>query len=144
MNTITYPQIKQIFKLLPKKAATDKEIRADFVASFTDGRTDSVKELTRDEADLMICTLSGSYSHFAAFDKNNKQHMAVLNLCYELGWTSFNKRLNRHTADLGKLGAFISSKKSPVRKPLMEMTKQEVSKLIYALENILKYNYSKV
>ena len=85
----------------------------------------------------------GEYIHFGKFDKNNSQHLAVLSLCYDLGWVVYSKALNLNVADLDKLGSFISSKKSPVKKPLLEMTARECSKLITALEGILKSEYLK-
>jgi hypothetical protein len=142
MKTKIQPrQIKQIFGLLPAELRLDKDLRADFIAGFTDGRASSTKELTSSEADSLIASLRGNYSHFAFFDKNNKQHLAVLNICYDLGWTSYNRLLGRSTADLNKLGTFIASARCPVRKKLLSMTRQECSKLITALEGILKSNY---
>jgi hypothetical protein len=140
---VEYSQIKQIFKLLPLELKSDKDRRADFISDFTDGRISSTKELTTDEANSLIASLKGDYSYFASFDKNNKQHLAILNICYDLGWTIYNNRLGRSVAALNVLGTFIASKKSPVRKPLTEMNKNECSKLIIALEGILKSNYKK-
>jgi hypothetical protein len=140
---IQYSQIKQIFGVLPEELKKDKEMRQGFILDFTNGRTASTRELSSDEADNLIAALKGNYSHFGKFDKNNSQHLAALNLCYDLGWTIFDKRLNRNVADLEILGTFIVSKKSPVRKPLLEMTAKECSKLITALEGILKSNYKK-
>lgn len=140
---IQYYQIKQLFGVLPEELKKDKKMRQGFIFDFTDGRTTSTRELTSNEADSLIAALKGKYSHFGKFDKNNSQHLAVLNICYELNWTVFNKRLNRNTADLEILGTFIVGKKSPVRKPLLEMTARECSKLITALEGILKSNYKK-
>lgn len=140
---IQYSQIKQIFTVLPEEFKQNKEMREGFIADFTDGRTTSTKELTEKEADSLISVLKGDYTHFAKFDRNNSKHRAILNICYDLDWTIFNERLNRNVADLRILGSFIAGKKSPVRKPLLEMTSQECSKLITALEGILRTNYRK-
>lgn len=141
--TIQYSQLKQIFSILPEELKKDKDMREIFISDFTDGRTKSTKELTRNEANDLIAALKGEFSNYGIFDKNNLQHRAILNICYDLNWTVFNNRLERNVADLQKLGSFIAGKKSPVRKPLSKMSVKECSKLISALEGILKSQYKK-
>lgn len=136
-------QIKQIFSLLPAHLKNDREERADFLYQFTNQRISSTKELTYKEADELIHFLKGDLSYYAKFDSKNPQHSLILSLCYQLGWTSFNKRANRSLADLKILGGWLASNKSPVRKPLSEMTIKECSKIIAALEGILHSLYKK-
>ena len=75
--------------------------------------------------------------HWASFDKNNRAHLNILSLCRQAQWTKPHERYGE-VADLNRLQAFLKSDKSPVKKPLMEMSKQEVSKIIIALEGIVK------
>ncbi|TWP23505.1 hypothetical protein ETU10_07215 [Apibacter muscae] len=136
MKTITTQQTKQIFGLFPKHLSQNKEERADFIYHFTDKRVSSTKELTYQEADNLICFLKGDYSYYAKFDNKNHQHAKILSLCYQLGWVSFNKKSNKVLVSLKTLGKWLHSEKSPVRKPLQEMSTQECRKIIHALENI--------
>lgn len=136
--TIQTKQIKQIFGLLPNHLKNDREERSAFIYQFTNQRVSSTKELTHKEADELIHFLKGDLSYYAKFDSKNHQHSLILSLCYQLGWTSFNKRANRSLVDLKILGKWLASNKSPVRKPLLEMNTKECSKIITALEGILK------
>lgn len=142
-NLIQYLQIKQIFNLFPFEIKKDKNLRADFISHFTNERVKSVKELTIEEANNLIASLKGDYSYFGYFDKYNKQHAQILNICYDLGWTIYQKKAGKSVPDIKELGTFIISKKSPVRKPLKQMKPKECSKLITALEGILKSSYKK-
>ncbi|TWP30532.1 hypothetical protein ETU08_01870 [Apibacter muscae] len=140
---IQYSQKQQIFRLLPEEIKKDKDLRSDFISDFTDGRITSTKELTNDEANNLIVSLKGDYSYFGYFDKDNKQHAQIRRICYDLGWTTYSKKAGKSVADVNKLGIFIVSKKSPVRKPLKQMTSKETSKLIIALEGVLNSTYKK-
>ena len=77
---------------------------------------------------------------WASFDKNNRAHLNILSLCRQAQWTKPHERYGE-VADLNRLQSFLKSDKSPVKKPLMEMSKQEVSKIITALEGIVKAKY---
>lgn len=137
-------QIKQLYSLFSEDVKKDPALRQELIFHFTHGRVSSTKDLTDEEANRLIAALKGTYTHWGMFDKNNTQHLTLLRLCYDLNWTTFNKKHNRTVADLNTLGKFIASKKSPVRKPLLEMSVKECSKLITALEGILKFKYKKM
>lgn len=77
---------------------------------------------------------------WAFFDKNNQQHRTILSLCRQAQWVKPHSRFGE-VADLERLHRFLKSDKSPVKKPLKEMTKQELSKIIIALEGIVKHRY---
>lgn len=78
--------------------------------------------------------------NWAFFDKNNKQHKQILSLAIQAGWSLHNDRYGE-VADLKRLSDFLKSDKSPVKKPLKEMETKELSKIIYALEQIVKHEY---
>lgn len=78
--------------------------------------------------------------HWAFFDKNNSQHRNILSLCRQAQWVKQHDRYGE-VADLERLQSFLKSDKSPVKKPLKEMDKQELSKIIVALEGIVKHRY---
>ena len=73
--------------------------------------------------------------HWALFNKDNKQHKYILSLAIQIGWTTIYK--GRVQADLTKLGTWLNSPKSAVRKRIKEMTKEELQLTIFQLEQIL-------
>ncbi len=75
------------------------------------------------------------------FDFANKQHQYILSLCQQYGWQTHHKNTGRDIADLKKLNAWMHTNKCPVQKPLLKMTKQEVSKVIVALEQMVTKKY---
>ncbi|MBK5213602.1 MAG: hypothetical protein JJE55_08090 [Flavobacteriaceae bacterium] len=79
------------------------------------------------------------------FDPKINKHMYILSLCIQYGWSKTHPRTGREVADLGKLDRWLRGKRksgqSPVKKPLKEMEKGELSQVITALENmVLKAN----
>ncbi|MFJ1366646.1 hypothetical protein ACILDU_09420 [Capnocytophaga canimorsus] len=46
-----------------------------------------------------------------------------------------------HLVDLNRLGVWLISKRSPVKKALQDMSHKEVSKIIFAIENMIKGKY---
>ncbi|MDK7675080.1 hypothetical protein [Weeksella virosa] len=100
----------------------------------------STKDLTEDEANGLLYLLGRAnksiHTYHAHFDYSNGQHRYVLSLCYQLNWTVWSEKAKKMVVDQERLGKFIMSNKSPVRKPLSNMTKQELSKLIYVLEKL--------
>ncbi|MES2238887.1 MAG: hypothetical protein V4497_01380 [Bacteroidota bacterium] len=70
------------------------------------------------------------------FDKYNTQHKRIQS---NLRVAKIVIKNDRHVevADmLGWFNRFLKSNKSPVKKPLKEMTRQEVSKIIKALDGV--------
>ena len=83
-------------------------------------------------------------AYWGGFDVKNKKHRYILSLLHQMGWTVFRKRTKRDMRvlpDVVRFGEFLQSDKSPVKKPLRKMNKQELSKLITALENMLQKQY---
>lgn len=70
------------------------------------------------------------------FDSKNKQHTTILSLLRQLGITTEIK--GRDMADMKRFSEWLKSDRSPVYKPLSKMTKLEVSKIIHALEQMMK------
>lgn len=143
----TKDQIKIIHTLLPDEARHDRDLKQELVRQFTedDSRT-STTQLTQKEADNLIHFLTTGESvnnaSFGLFDRNNKQHRYILSLCQmmpmaiERGWAVPHAKY-RMVANTTKLGEWLSSPKSPVRKPLKQMNSNELHKVIYALERML-------
>lgn len=137
---ITTDQIKTIQTLLHKRF-TDRQERLEFLSEFFTVEIKSTKDLTKTQATHLIRYLNGEkitpFQIYAYFDAQNPQHRALLARCHELGWVKGHKRF----VDLNRLGAWLISKRSPVKKALMDMNKQEISKVIFAIENMIKSKY---
>lgn len=74
---------------------------------------------------------------WAFFDRKNRQHMVILSYAMQFGWKRIHPKRGLEVADLEKLGAWLSSTRSPVRKPLRAMTRIELSRVIKALEQMV-------
>lgn len=109
------------------------EIKEALVHQYSNGRTTTSTELTLDEASRLISSLK---SHWARFKKSKRQHMYIVSLVRQLGWTQPNERYGI-IADMDRLSDFLKSKKNPVRKPLQDMNTKELSVLINCLESML-------
>lgn len=138
---ITAAQLKQIQTLLNKRF-TDRQERLDFLSDFFNQEIKSTKELTEKQAFQLIRFLKEGKTidnaFFARFDPQNTQHRTILSRCHELSWV---QEENPNFVDLNRLGGFLISKYSPVKKPLLDMSHREASKIIEALENIIKSKY---
>ena len=143
MNTIENTQLVRIQTVLSKRCQ-DRESRLAFLSTFFNRDVSSTKELSKIEADDLIYFLNtGSYkdNHWGYFDNNNTQHRTVLSLMRQAGWLVENDR-HGEVPDIKRLSDFLKSSKSPVNKPLKEMTPQQLSKIIIAFEGIVKHKYN--
>lgn len=78
--------------------------------------------------------------NWGAFDKKSKQHLNVLSQLRTLQWVKHSEKWGE-VADLDRLSAFLKSDKSPVKKPLKDMTDKEVSKIIECLKSMINKKY---
>lgn len=78
-------------------------------------------------------------SDWGKFNKNNQQHRTILSLLRQANWTT--KTDKGEFADMVRFGDWLQTKKSPVKKPLMSMEPEEVSKIIEALKGLVKSIY---
>lgn len=119
---------------------TDREGRLAFLSAVAGRLISSAKELTQEEIQAVFryfkvpAQSESEAKNYAYFDKGNRQHRTVLSLALQLGWVSPQ---NPDHADLERLGRWLASPRSPVRKPLKKMNPKELSKIISALENII-------
>ena len=138
---ITAQQTRQLQTICSKRFP-DREERLEFLSQFCGEEITTAKDLTERQAHEVIRYLNTGKepdnSFYALFDKENGQHKAVLSRAHLLGWVQADKP---HLVDLKTLGTWLISNKCPVQKPLMKMTKQEVSKVIYALEQIWNWKH---
>lgn len=85
-----------------------------------------------------IGKITNPHKLWSFFKLGNKQHAYILSLCIQNGWSFPHKRTTHEVADLKKLDTWLRGAKSPVKKPLLDMTQEETSKIIFALEQMLE------
>lgn len=129
----------QILQIELAKKFDCRQDKIDFLSSYFKRELQSSKELTPSEMVNVTQFLKTgnvpSLRLWGAFDKANKQHMQILSLCMTYGWTK------GQYADLNSLSSWLQSKKSPVRKPLIDMSSTELSQIINALSGMVKSKY---
>lgn len=142
---------KQQKQLIHVNAPT-RDIKEEFVQWATDDNDKiSCNDLSFDQANRILEKLNlpphspqrGGAWNWGRFDKENQHHMYILSLLRQLGWTKSSDRYGL-VADMDRLGNFLKSGKSPVRQPLMEMSKAETTKLINCLESMLRKKWEKI
>lgn len=78
--------------------------------------------------------------NWAAFDKNNRQHLGIMAQLRTLQWTTSHPR-HGEVADLTRLSNFLKSPESPVNKPLKDMSQPELSKIIECFKSMVRKKY---
>jgi hypothetical protein len=129
MNNITNAQLSKLHVLLTQLKILDQ--KPDLVLQFTDYRTMSSKEMTKDEATELI-------RHLSKYDSCDKMRKKVFALAYEAGiiygdsWE--DKKMNA-----AKLNLFLQDR-GTVKKELGKMSKEELVKTVSQFEQIVKHN----
>lgn len=136
MTTINPKQIQQIQTICSKRYS-DREARLEFFESFFGQEIKTTKDLSKRQADDLIYYLNTDkepeYRSWAFFKKGDTRHGKILALAKEFNWIDENG-----WADLNQLGKWIASGQCPVKgKSLIEMNNQELSKVIYALQQMV-------
>lgn len=129
MNPITKPQLSKIHVLLNQlNLIGDK---AGIVYQFTNGRTESTREMSQQEATALLRYLS-------AFDPCDRMRRKVFALAYEAniiyGDTPEDLKMNA-----AKLNAFLRER-GTVKKDLNKMNKTELAAVVSQFEQIKKHN----
>ncbi len=138
MTTINPKQL-QIIQTICSGKFSNRDERLEFFSEFLFREIKSTKDLSKNEADDIITYLQtgnvADNTSFALFDKTNPRHMKILSLAKELDWIDDKTGY----ADLNRLGGWIKSTRCPVQdKKLKEMNYEDISKVIKALENMVK------
>lgn len=122
------------------------DIKNEWVQWVTeDVNQTSLRNITQAQAVQIIKAQEGSVSvnqtaSWAKFDKSNPKHRLILSLMRQANWTKPHPR-HGEVADMDRLDAFLKSVKSPVNRPLKDMSFEEVEKIIVALKGIVKSRY---
>lgn len=128
--------------------APTRDIKEEFVQWATgDNNKISTNDLTFEQANQILQKLgiqpiraAASPLSWGYFNRNNEQHLQIQSLLHQLHWTVEHPKYGR-VGDLARFGSWLQSHRSPVRKPLREMNNKECSKIIIALEGIVKSIY---
>ena len=137
MNT-TKEQRQAIYRL----TGYNKQYKAQLVFGVTLNKEKvSTHDLTFNQANEIIVALGGQAYKVAPlwsfFDPKNQQHKYILSLTQQAGHKVANANFG-YVADLGWLNKFLRED-SPVKKPLKKMNSEETSKVIFALEKLVKW-----
>jgi predicted DNA-binding protein len=135
-------QVQQI-QIRLSKENLDRTERLTFLSAQTGRAIKSTKDLTQIEAeDILFFLNNGEFdtTSWGKFDKNNKQHLTLLSRLRTAQWVVKDDKYGE-VADLERLHRFLKSDKSPIKKPLRAMTPNEVSKLIFVFDQIIKGTY---
>lgn len=81
-------------------------------------------------------------SNWGYFDTNNSQHKRIQANLRAANIVVDNEKWGEVGDMLGWFNRFLKSDKSPVKKPLKDMTSQEVSKIIKALDGVVMWKNS--
>ena len=130
--------------------AHSRDMKEEYVQWATgDTSKTSTNDLTFDQANQIIvhlgkqpvkATKEDTPLFWGYFEFKNKQHKQIQSLLHQLKWTMPNTKYGR-VPDLARFGAWLQSDKSPVQKPLKQMDAKECSKIINALNGILRSMY---
>lgn len=127
MQKITTPQLQKLHVLLNNLGLIDQ--KADIVHNMTNGRTESSKELTTDEARRLITNL-------AEYDPNERLKGLIFSLAYQAGIiygdTPEDKKMNA-----AKLNLFLKER-GAVKLELNQMHYKELVKTQRQFEAIVK------
>jgi len=126
--------------------APTRDLKEEFVQWATDDNSKtSCSDLNFDQANLILEKL-GQKPHskkahaYGIFNKRNVQHMKVVSLTRQLGWDKRHPTYGR-VADMDRLGAWLESDKSPVRKPLKSMSSTELTTIINGMTGMISKRY---
>ncbi|MDM1513568.1 hypothetical protein [Myroides odoratimimus] len=142
---------KEQKKAIRRNCKYDVNIKEELVQWATeDNSKTSLNDLSFEQAQKILSVQEGNRKQLARnkeqrtenwglFDKSNSKHRYILSLLRQLGLTIEFK--GRDVADINKLSEWLKSERSPVKKPLKKMNSVELSKIIGALEGMMKKRY---
>lgn len=141
MTATNKPTAKQI-KYIRGLCQHNEDLKKQAVYSISNGRTQSITALSNQEAYQLITKLKANKKEHNTprhlqFDNSNSKHKYIISLCHQLGWTKPHQKWGA-IADMQKLHNWLVSSRSPVQMCLLDIPYIHLSKIIYALEQILE------
>ncbi|MDB0611271.1 hypothetical protein PL371_05165 [Tenacibaculum maritimum] len=143
MSLVSSKEIITIQSAMSSRKLSRDE-RLCFLSNFFSREISSTKELTSPEAKEILYFLNtgkANKDNWGRFEKSNPKHRVILSQLYTLDWVKEHP-VHDEVPDTEKLSSFLKSPKSPVCKPLSEMTAKELEKIISALNGIIKSDFS--
>ena len=120
-----------------------EDIKEEWVQWATgDVKKTSLNDLTFEQADKILkqqLGTDGDAAKFQKFDCKNRQHVYILSMLHQIGWTKVIK--GRTVGDMVPFGHWLQ-KYSPIKLPLTQMGVKQTQKVIYAFEEYVKYTFS--
>lgn len=122
-----------------------RDIKEEFVQwAMDDNSKTSCDDLTFEAANKILVKL-GKKPHkakfLAVFDVKNYRHKYILSLCIQYGWWQASQKYGR-VADMDALNEWMYSNRCPVQgKVLKDMSNNELTSFIGALEGMMKKKY---
>lgn len=112
------------------------KVNSPYVFSGSGSAIDDYDKPKKQLQNIIQGNRSTTLKNWGFFDKKNKQHLTILSQLRQLQWVVPNERRGE-VPDLNRLSEFLKSDKSPVNKPLTDMTQQELSKIISCFDSII-------
>lgn len=119
----------------------DRAERLEAVSDILGFEINSFTELNSRQAEELLWFFNTGQlpqnETWARFDRNNTQHRTILSRAHTLGWVDED----RSYVDLNRLGGWLKSNRSPVQKPMKEMSRVELSRIIKAMDSMITKKY---
>jgi len=140
------PILKWQIKRIMQDFAYQVETKNEYVQWVTgDVNRTSLKSINQAQAIRIMQRQNGiepQEENWGLFDKENKQHARIQANLIIAKILVKNIRWGEVADMLGWFNRFLKSKYSPVKKPLKQMTPEEVSKIIVALDGVALWKNS--
>lgn len=135
----TTQQHRRLYALLKDTGRMNH--RHDLVHSFSRGRTTNSTELTELEIAELIRNLEQKQqdkpTHSTASRNGDKMRKRILSMCYTIGWTKYNERINKVVVDMERLNGWML-KYSYLHKELNQYKYSELKDLVSQFEKMVK------
>lgn len=132
MRTITTPQLKKIHTLLGQLGLMDR--KPEIVHGFTEGRTESSRDMTLSEAKALIEWLEGSKERTIVIRR-------IWHLAYEMGIIIPGDQ-NEKAMNAAKLDAFCKER-GTVKKAISAQSLKEIKRTVKQFEAMYKKHEAK-
>jgi hypothetical protein len=120
--------------ILVSELGMDKEVKADLVKQYTDGRVSSTTGMTWKEAQDMITGLSGGGDACNASLQDKKRKL-ILHYAHQMGWEIESEGTGRRAVDMNRVNGWCEEY-GYLHKTLNEYTLAELSKLVWQFEKV--------
>ena len=136
-HTIT--KHKRLFALLKQRGLYEQ--RSHLVSEFTNGRSDSSKDLTEREIDKLIALLEAEEKQTNSdFWRGDHMRKKIFSLCFDYGWTIWSDKKQRMVVDQRRLNSWML-KYSILHKALNEYKYDELPALVTQFESVVSSFY---